>query len=68
MDKKTQKIIGMLDGSRNSEDITGIAKLLEEYSNVFGNGALDPMETEPMEIKPKENYVPKSFTVPRKVP
>ena len=29
---------------------------------------LNPMETESMIIKLKENYVPKSITVPRKIP
>ena len=35
-----------------------IVQLVDEYKDVFGSGALNPMETEPMVIKLKENYVP----------
>ena len=41
---------------------------MSEFSEVFDKVQLPPMDTEPMVIKLKENYVPKAITVPRKVP
>ena len=50
------------------EDDKNILKLVEEFSEIFKDKKLEPMNTEPMEIKLRENYVPKALTVPRKVP
>ena len=43
-------------------------KLVGEFSEVFDKEKFPTMNTEPMVIKLKENYVPKAITVPRKVP
>ena len=50
------------------EDDKNILKLVEEISEIFKDKKLEPMNTEPMEIKLRENYVPKALKVPRKVP
>ena len=50
------------------EDDKNILKLVEEFYEIFKDKKLEPMNTEPMEIKLRENYVPKALTVPRKVP
>lgn len=50
------------------EDNGRIKELHESYPDVFGNGVLSPMETEPMVIKWKENYIPKSMKEARNVP
>ena len=42
--------------------------IVEEFSEVFDKDTLPPMDTEPMVIKLRENYVAKAITVPRKVP
>ena len=51
-----------------SETEGKMVKLVEEYVDIFEKEALPPMETEPMVITLKENYVPKAMMVPRKVP
>ena len=45
-----------------------ILKMVNEFSEVFDKDKLPTMDTEPMVIKLKENYVAKALTVPRKVP
>ena len=42
--------------------------IVEEFSEVFDKDTLPPMDTEPMVIKLRENYVAKAITVPQKVP
>ena len=66
------------EGAKNTKDdkINGqvsetegkMVKLVEEYVDIFEKEALPPMDTEPMVITLKENYVPKAMMVPRKVP
>ena len=62
-----QTSAGMAEYSRNSEDNGRIIQLAEDYNEVFGRGVLNPMDTEPVVVKLKGNYVPKSITVPKKV-
>ena len=50
------------------KDNCTLVKLVEEFKDVFDKDKLPPMDTEPMVIKLKENYVAKAITVPRKVP
>ena len=51
----------------NFEKDNGIlVNLVEEFKDVFDKDKLPPMDTEPMVIKLKENYVAKAITVPRK--
>ena len=59
---------GKVEYSSNLENNSQMSQLVDDYKEVFGRGALNPMETEPMVIKLKENYVPKAIMVPRKVP
>ena len=42
--------------------------MVEEFGEAFDKDTLHPMDTEPMVIKLRENYVAKAITVPRKVP
>lgn len=49
-------------------DDSRLLKLVGEFSEVFDKDKLPPMNTEPMIIKLKDNYVAKAITVPRKVP
>ena len=64
---KTQggKDDAMSNMSKRDEEIL---KMVNEFSEVFDKEKLPPMDTEPMVIKLKENYVPKAMTIPRKVP
>ena len=54
--------------SRISKRDEEILKMVNEFSEVFDKENLPPMDTEPMVIKLRENYVPKALTIPRKVP
>ncbi len=42
--------------------------LVEDFKDVLDKVMLPPMDTEPMVIKLKDNYVARAITVPRKVP
>ena len=61
MTKKTEKY-------RKAKYDIKIAKLVGDFEEVFGVSKLEPMGTESMVIKLKENYISKDLTVPRKVP
>lgn len=43
-------------------------KIVEECVDVFDTDSLPPMDSEPMGIKLKSNFIPKSSYVPVKVP
>ena len=62
------RIRGIIPTNVTDGDGTRLKKLVDEYVDVFDKDSLPPMDTEPMVIKLKENYVPKAMTVPRKVP
>ena len=54
--------------SINAEvDYTRLRKIVEGFVEVFDKEKLPPMYTDPMVITLKDNCVPKSITVPRKV-
>jgi hypothetical protein len=59
--------VKIIDKVRKADDIN-LLKLVGEFEDVFQEQELEPMDTEPMVIKLKENYIPKALTVPRKVP
>ena len=48
-------------------DESRLFKVVEDFGDVFDKKELPTMNTEPMEIKPKQNYVPKAVTVARRV-
>ena len=54
--------------SNKSKSDQKIIKMVDGFSEVFDKEALPPMDTEPMVIRLKENYVPKALTITRKVP
>ena len=53
-DKKDENTSGKI-----LEDDKNILKLVEEFAEIFKDKKLEPMNTEPMEIKLRENYFPK---------
>ena len=66
--KSGQKAITGKNTIKAEVDDPRLVKIVEGYVEVFDKDSLPPMDTEPMVIKLKENYVPKSIYVPRKVP
>ena len=67
MSTKTQDVKDE-DISKKPKSNEKLLKMVNEFSEVFDKDKLPTMDTKPMVIKLKENYVAKALTVPRKVP
>ena len=67
--KKIKDKVAMVDDKSkwSEKDDTHIKTIVNQFNEVFEKDSLPTMDTESMVIKLKENYIPKSLTVPRKV-
>lgn len=75
--KSENQLVNGIDGRQNPPEIDTthqdvddprLQKLVNEFAEVFDKESLPPMDTEPMVIKLKDDYVSKAITVARKVP